>query len=244
MKFLLALLFAASSLCAAQKPTGSCEVKVLVPGAAEVTVQGSHIDVRTVSGAEAHDASTGGSRCEPPLPDRDFEGFRLEVKQKHGDVQLSQTPSRSDGYRAVVFLRNTGPGPSLFVFRLRWTPPPPAPPPGMSMNNTVHSQGRGRGEARLDDHPPLALTGATVDFDNGGKLFVVMPAEHGPPVSFGGSVMSFEGGVMKADVAAGEQFQGLRGPMYLYFDGKRQIYKIDLQATDGQQHLRVTWERK
>ncbi len=241
MKAPLALLLAPAWLYAAQKPTGSCEVRVLVPGAAEVTVQAARIDVRTVSGAEAQDK---GSRCEQPLPDRDFEGFRLEVKQKHGDVQLSQPPSRSNRYRAVVFLRNTGAGASLFIFRLRWTPPPPAPPAGMSMNNTVHSQGRGRGEARLDDNPPLPLTGATVDFDNGGKLFVVMPAERGAPVAFGGSVMSFEAGVMKAQVTAGEPFQGLRGPMYLYFDGKRQIYKIELQATDGQQHLRVAWERK
>ena len=241
MKALFTLLFAASLVSAAGKPTGSCEIRVMLDGAAEVTVHAGAIDIRNVSGAQAADA---GSKCATPLPTRDFEGFRLEVKQKRGEVQLSQPPSRSNGYRAVIFVRNVGPGASLFIFHLKWTPPPPAPPPGMSMNNTVHSQARGRGEARLDGEPPISVTGATVDFDNAGKLFVVMPAGRGEPLSFGGSVISFEGGVMKADVAADDRLHGLRGPMYLYFDGKRQIYKIDLQATDGQQRLHLTWEKK
>ena len=86
-----------------------------------------------------------------------------------------------------------------------------------------------------------------MDLDNGGKIFVVFTPERGTPgapLSFGGSVMSWEGGVMKADVAADERLGRLRGPMYLYFDGKRQVYKIEMQATDGQQRLSLKWDAR
>jgi hypothetical protein len=64
----------------------------------------------------------------------------------------------------------------------------------------------------------------------------------GEPESFSGSIMSSEGGVMKADIGAGERFEHLRGPMYLYFDGKQQVFKIEFKATDGQQTLALKWE--
>lgn len=225
---------------------GECEIRLSVDEAVEVRIQGNRVEAHNVSGAEARDE---GSTCTAPLPDRDFEGFKFEVKQKQkrGEVQLSQPPSRSNGYRAVVFIRDKEAGSGDYEFRVSWTAPPPEPPAGMSLNNTIHAQGRGHGEAKLDDEAAIAFAGVTVDLDNGGKIFVVMTPERGKPgapASFSGSLMSWEGGVMKADVAADERLARLRGPMYLYFDGKRQVYKIELQATDGQRKLSVKWEAR
>lgn len=235
--------FTAKPMPETDAPKGKelCEIRLKVDEAVDVTLSGGRVDVHNVSGADAEDE---GSACTAPLPERDFEGFQLKVKQKRGEVQLSQSPSRANRYKAEIFIRDSSPGASLYVLRLIWTRPAPAPPPGMSLNNTASSKGSGHGEARLDDEPALALTKAAVDYDNGGKLFVVLSPESGAPLSFGGSIMSFEGGVMKAEVAADERFDRLRGPMLLYFDGKRQVYKIELNATDGQKRLRVTWEKK
>jgi hypothetical protein len=36
----------------------------------------------------------------------------------------------------------------------------------------------------------------------------------------------------------------LPGPMYIYFDASKQIYKIAMDATNGQDQLRMSWERK
>ena len=95
--------------------------------AVEVTLRGDRVDVHNVSGADARDR---GSTCTSPLPNHDFEGFKLEVKQKpkRGDVQLSQPPARSNGYKAVGFIRDKEPGAGDYAFRLTWTQPPPEPP--------------------------------------------------------------------------------------------------------------------
>jgi hypothetical protein len=210
-----------------------------VDDAVEVSIHGDLVEVHNISGGDARD---DGSECSAPLPARDFDGFQFSVKERRNEIRLTEPPSMRNGYRATVFIRDSAPGPGAYHFRLSWKAPPPAPPPGMSLNNSVHSTAQGHGEARLDDHPALALTTATVDYDQGGKIFVVFGMAQGEPESFSGSIMSSEGGVMKADIAAGKRFEMLRGPMYLYFDGKRQVFKIELKATDGQQTLALKWE--
>jgi hypothetical protein len=223
----------------APRGKGHCDIRLLVDDAVEVSVHGDRVDVHNISGGDARD---DGSECTAPLPDRDFDGFQFSVKEKRNEIRLTEPPSRRNGYRAVVFIRDNAPGEGRYDFRLSWKQPPPPPPPGMSFNNAVHSAAAGHGEARIDDRPSLALTKASVDFDNGGNIFVIFELAQGAPTAFRGTVMSQEGGVMKADMAAGERFDHLRGPMYLYFDGKRQVFKIELKATDGQQHLTLQWE--
>jgi hypothetical protein len=218
---------------------GQCDIRLLVDDAVEVSVHGDGIDVHNISGGDAHDNQ---SECSAPLPDRDFDGFQFSVKEKRNQIYLAELPSARNGYKAVVFIRDTAPGEGRYDFRISWKLPAPPPPPGMSFNNTVHSAAVGHGEARVDDRPALALTKGAVDFDRGGNILVVFDMPRGAPVSFRGTVMSWERGVMKADIAADERFDHLRGPMYLYFDGKKQIFKIELHATDGQQRLTLKWE--
>jgi hypothetical protein len=223
----------------APRGKGQCDIRLLVDDAVEVSVHGDRVDVHNMSGGDARD---DGSECSAPMPASDFEGFQFSVKEKRNEIRLTEPPSQRNGYRAVVFIRDSATGEGRYAFRLSWKQPLPPPPPGMSMNNTVHSTAAGHGKARLDDRPALALTKASADFDNGGNIFVIFEVDKGAPIAFRGTVMSWEGGVMKADIAADERFDHLRGPMYLYFDGKRQVFKIELKATDGQQHLTLQWE--
>ena len=223
----------------APRGRGQCDIRLLVDDTVEVSVRGDRVDVHNISGGDARD---DGSECSAPLPSRDFEGFQFAVKEKRNEISLAEPPSPRNDYRAVVFIRDTAPGEGRYSFRLTWKLPAPEPPPGMSLNDAVHSTARGHGDARLDDRQPVALAGATVDYDHGGNILVVFDIPHGAPISFRGTVMSSERGVMKADIAADERLDRLRGPMYLYFDPKRQVYKIELKATDGQQRLALKWE--
>jgi hypothetical protein len=223
----------------APRGKGQCNIRLLVDDAVEVSIRGDRVDVRTISGGDARDNE---SECSAPLPDRDFDGFQFSVKEKRNEMRLTEPPSRRNGYRAIVFIRDSAQGEGRYDFRISWKVPPPPPPQGMSFNNTVHSAAAGHGEARMDDRPALPLTKVAVDFDHGGNVFVVFNLPRGVPTSFSGTVLSWEGGVMKADISADERFDHLRGPMYLYFDGKKQVFKIELQATDGQQRLTLKWE--
>lgn len=217
----------------------ACEIRLQVDDAVYVTLHRDRVDVRNVTGGDARDE---GSACSAPLPEAEVEAFHFQVKAKRNEIRLAEPPSSRNGFRAVVFIRDSAPGPGEYVFRVTWKTPPPAPPPGMSFNNAAHSSGRGHGEATLDDDPPVVLTKASVDYDTAGHVFVVFDTQGGEPVSFGGAVMSLDGAVMKADAAADARFQRLRGPMYLYFDDKRRVFKIDLNATDGQRRLKLHWE--
>ncbi len=219
---------------------GQCDIRLLVDDTVEVSVQGDRIHLHTIEGHDAHD---DGSECNSPLPTHEFGGFQFSAKEKRGEMKLNAPPSKSNGYAAVVFIHDNASGEGRYAFRLSWIMPPPAPPPSMSFNNTLHSTSKGGGSARLNDGQELALTGATVDADRGNKLFVVISFAGGSFAGFSGSVMSFDGSVMKADVAADDRFDGLRGPMYLYFDGQKQVFKIGMEATDGQERFTLKWDR-
>src|SRR5215469_1971937 len=165
----------------APRGKGQCDIRLLVDDAVEVSVHGDRVAVHNISGGDARD---DGSACSAPLPDRDFDGFQFSVKEKRNAIRLTEPPSRRNGYRAVIFIRNSEPGEGRYDFRLSWKQPPPTPPPGMSFNNTIHSAAAGHGEARLDDLPPLALAKASVDFDRGGNLFVLFESAQGAPTAF------------------------------------------------------------
>jgi hypothetical protein len=234
--------FTARPMAGGKLPSGKgqCDIRLSVDDAVDVTVRGDRVDVHTVSGADAKDA---GSQCNAPLPKKDFDGFVFSVRQKRNQMQLSESPGIRNGYKATVFIRDSAPGAGQYWFRLTWKIPPPEPPAGMSFNNTIHSTARGHGEARLDDAAAVPLSTATVDYDRSGHIFVLFTTAHSAPVSFGGAVMSLDGGVLKADIASDDRFDNLRGPMYVYYDGQHQVYKIEMQGTDGQEHLRLKWEK-
>lgn len=114
---------------------------------------------------------------------------------------------------------------------------------GLAWNNTYHSGGPGRGTSRLSGYGEQRLFEANVDIDRGGKILVSFRTDSGRPLTFSGSMMGPDGGTLKADVASDDR-AGLRGPMYLSRDAGGTIYRITLDATNGQDRLHLEWQRR
>ncbi len=215
-----------------------CEIRLIVDKQVEVSLHGDTIGVHTLTGADARD---NGSECSAPLPERVVDGFILAVKKHHGEVRLVSEPTSRNAFTATVFIHNNSGGDGLYDLRLSWSVPPTD---AINANNASHSAAHGTGKAALNDAAPVPLGDVTLDMDLGGKVLVTFQVGRSGSASFTGSIMSREGGVMKVDAAADERFLHLPGPMYIYLDASKQIYKIAMDATNGQQQLRVTWERK
>ena len=107
----------------------------------------------------------------------------------------------------------------------------------------------GRVARRLCERAPqeilveLRLSDVTVEIDRGGKIVAYFRADRGRSLTFTGQVMGSEGpGRIKADVASEDR--RLRGPMYLSVDDRRQVNSITLEATDGRDRMRLSWDRR
>jgi hypothetical protein len=96
---------------------GQCDVRLQVDDQVEVSVQGDGVFIRTLSGQDARD---DGSECNAPLPPQDVQGFSFEVKDSRGDIKLVEEPSRRNGGRAVVRIRDAPGGFGRYHFRLSW----------------------------------------------------------------------------------------------------------------------------
>ena len=96
---------------------GQCDIRLRVDNEAEVSVRGDMVNVRTISGRDARD---NGSECNEPLPDRDMEGFNFEVLDRRNDIVLLAEPSRRNGFRAIVRIRDSAGGEGRYHFRLTW----------------------------------------------------------------------------------------------------------------------------
>ena len=219
---------------------GRCEIRLMVDQQVEVSLRGDTIAVHTLTGADARD---NGSECSAPLPDRPVEEFALKAEKRHGEVRLVSEPSARNGFTATVFIHDNAPGEGFYQLRISWNLPSEAPP-GMSLNNATHYAARGHGTASLNETAAEPLGDVAVDIDRGGKALITFQVGRSGAVSFTGTVMSWEDGAMKIDAVADERHRRLPGPMYLYFDASKQIYKIAMDATNGQDQLRVSWERK
>jgi len=219
---------------------GQCEIRLIVDRQVDVSLRGDTIGVRTLTGADARDS---GSECSAPLPAREVEGFTFAVKKRHGEVSLVEGPSARNNFTATFFIHGNAGGDGLYDVRISWTEPSAAPP-GMSMNIAIHFAARGAGKAALNDAAPVSLGDVSVDIDRGNKIMVTFQVGRSGSAILTGTVMSWEGGVLKMDAAADEQFHRLPGPLYLYFDARKQIYKAAMDATNGQEQLRVAWQRK
>jgi hypothetical protein len=114
---------------------------------------------------------------------------------------------------------------------------------GLTWNNTYHSGGPGRGVSTLSGYGEQRLFDANVDIDRGGKILISFRTDSGRPLTFSGSMMGPDGGTLKADVASDDR-AGLRGPMYLSRDAGGTIYRISLDATNGQDRLHLEWQRR
>ena len=236
---------------------GQCDIQLLVDNEVEVAVRGDMVDIRTISG---HDARDRGSECNAPLPDRDVAGFRFENIESRGEVRLIGEPSRRNGFAAIVHIRDGQGGEGGYHFRISWAmtgrdsdrPPsrrsddfdrPRAAEGGFSWNNVLNFRGVGRGRATTNDSGEMRLGEVTVDIDRGGKMMARFRSEdRGRPLEFTGQVLASEGGRWKVDVMSEDR--RLRGPMWISVDERNQVNSITLEATDGRDRMRLSWDRR
>jgi hypothetical protein len=107
---------------------GQCDIRLQVDDQVEVTVDGDRVYIRTLSGQDARD---DGSECNMPLPRREVEGFNFDVKERRGDIQLVEGPTRRNGGKVIVRIHDGPGGFGRYIFRLNWAPdfggghPPP-----------------------------------------------------------------------------------------------------------------------
>jgi len=235
---------------------GQCDIRLQVDNEVEVSVRRDEVFIRTISGRDARD---DGSECNAPLPDRDVPGFNFEVLDRRNDIRLLAEPSRRNNFTAIVAIRDSDGGEGRYHFRLSWQMTGSdyrsdhrdfdrpgfddrRGPPGFSWNNVVNFQGHGRGSSSINNFGEQRLSDANVDIDRGGKVMVTFRTDHGRPLVLNGFLIAEEGGRLKADMATEDR--RLRGPMYLSVDDRRNINSISLEATDGHDRMRLTWDRR
>ena len=83
---------------------GQCDIRLQIDGEAEVSVEGDRVFIRTLSGRDGRD---DGSECNEPLPRGEVRNFNYEVKDSRGEIVLLDQPSRRNGDRAVVRIRDS-----------------------------------------------------------------------------------------------------------------------------------------
>jgi hypothetical protein len=236
---------------------GQCDIRLQVDNEVEVAVRRDLVTVRTISGRDARD---DGSECNGPLPDRDLEAFNFEVMDSRNDIRLLAEPSRRNDFTAIVRIRDSSGGEGRYHFRLTWQmtgtdyrrgsgpsrrddDERPRGGAGFSWNNTISFRGNGRGVASWNNRGDLQLSDVTVEIDRGGKIAAYFRADRGRSLTFTGQVMGSEGpGRIKADVTSEDR--RLHGPMYLSVDDRRQVNSITLEATDGRDRMRLSWDRR
>jgi len=246
---------------------GQCDIRLQVDGEVEVSVRRDSVFIRTISGRDAYD---DGSECNAPLPDRDVGGVGFEVKDSRNEIRLLAEPSRRNDFAAIVRIRDSSGGQGRYHFRLSWQmtgsdyrndgrggrddrPPgfddrrpgfdrPGGPGgPGFAWNNVINFRGRGRGTASMNNFEDR-LSDVEVNIDRGGRIVVVFRAERGRTHAFNGMVNGREGGRLRADVVSDDR--RLRGPMFISVDDRQNVNSITLDATDGRDRMRLTWDRR
>jgi hypothetical protein len=237
---------------------GQCDIRLQVDDQVEVSVRRDTVSVRRLSGQEARD---DGSECNAPLPDRDLQDFRFEVIDSRNEIRLVDGPSRRNDFTALIAIRDSSSGFGRYHFRLSWAmtalseaPRREGPPEfprgdgdrpggGFAWNNATHFAAPGRGGSTLSGYGSQRLLDASVDIDRGGRIQVSFRTDTGRPITFSGTVISRDGDTLKADVVADDRMLRLRGPMYLTLRGSEDIDRIALDATNGQDTLRLNWDR-
>jgi hypothetical protein len=235
---------------------GQCDIRLLVDNEAEVSVRGDMVIIRTIAGRDARD---DGSECNAPLPDREIAGFSFQAIESRNEMRLLGEPSRRNGFAAMVHIRDGAGGEGRYRFRLSWAMTGrdsdrpssrrndefdrPRAAEGFSWNNTVSFRGVGRGTATTNDSGEMRLGEVTIDIDRGGKMVArFRTVGPGRPLSFTGQVLASESGRWKVDVMSEDR--RLRGPMWISVDERNQVNSITLEATDGQDRLRLSWDRR
>jgi hypothetical protein len=243
---------------------GQCDIRLQVDDQVEVSVRRDVVAIRTLSGQEARD---DGSECNEPLPDREMDGFNFEVKDSRNDIRLLEEPNRRNRFTAFVRIRDNSGGFGRYHFRITWAltggsyngrpgdyrpgggrpdfgRPDENGRGGFAWHNANHFSGNGRGSSSLTGYGSQRLFDANVDIDRGGRIQVSFRTDSGRPITFAGNVIARDGDALKADVVADDRMLRLRGPMYISVDGRQNIYRISLDATNGRDNLRLNWDRR
>ncbi len=243
---------------------GQCYIRLEIDIEVRITIRRDQVLVHTVSGEDARD---DGSDCSTPLPDRDVRDFTVQPVDNRSEMQILERPSARNDYAVVLRIVDEAPGFGRYHFRMSWDASPgPAPvpdkaprpqtegdrpnaPPGFVWNNAVTYTGRGSGESLLNEGTGQRLAGVRVDIDLGGKIVVSFTPEQARgvrrpprPLTFSGSVMTREGSRIRADMVTEDR--RLHGTMTLSVDDSHNVNSITMNATDGQDHLHLTWDRR
>jgi hypothetical protein len=96
------------------------------------------------------------------LPGRDVENFRFDVREKRGDIQMVEGPSRGNGGKVMVRIHDGPGGFGRYIFQLSWTmgfdrggPPPPPP------QEERRDGDRRDGDRRMDERRDFRILNAT-----------------------------------------------------------------------------------
>jgi hypothetical protein len=95
---------------------GQCDIRLRIDDEVRVEVRGDQVVIKEVRGAPGRDE---GSECNMPLP-ADPRDFRFEVRDSRDEVLLIDQPSRRNGGRAIVAIRDKKGGAGRYHFRLSW----------------------------------------------------------------------------------------------------------------------------
>ena len=243
---------------------GQCDIRLAIDNEVRITIRRDQVIVHTISGEDARD---DGSDCSTPLPDRDVRDFTVQPLDSRSEIHVLERPSERNDYAVVLRIVDEAPGFGRYHFRMSWDaslPPAPIPgkaprpqtesdrpnaPPGFVWNNAVTYTGRGSGESVLNEGVSQPLADVRVDIDLGGKIVVSFTPEQPRgvrrpprPVLFTGSVMTREGSRIRADMVTEDR--RLHGTMTLSVDDSHSVNSVTMNATDGQDRLRLAWDRR
>jgi hypothetical protein len=233
---------------------GQCDIRLKVDNDVEVTLRGDMVTIHTFTGQDAHN---DGSECNYPLPDHDLRGFHFEAVESRNEMRLVEPPSPRNNFEVVVRIHDSATGIGHYHFRLTWDNQGLSSgtgggvdrraPEGFSWNNVINFHGRGQGESRLNEISQH-LADVSVNIDRGAKILVTFAPERGRgadkpprPLVFTGTLMESQEYRLKADMVSEDH--RLHGTMILSVD-RQNVNSITMDATDGQDHLHLTWDRR
>jgi len=233
---------------------GQCDIRLQVDDEVEVSVRG---DLSPSAPSPGATRATTAANATPPCPTATSQASTSRWwKPQTRSACWANPPAATASPLSCTSATRRGEG--RYHFRLSWAingrdsdrPPsrrnddsdrPPAAP-GFSWNNTLSFTGvghgmattNGSGEMRLGevDHRDRSRRQAGASFRTGGR---------GRPLSFTGQILANEGGRWKGRRHVRRPPPAR--PMWISVDDRRQVSSISLEATDGQDRLRLSWDR-
>ncbi|MBX5494661.1 MAG: hypothetical protein IRZ15_04945 [Bryobacteraceae bacterium] len=230
---------------------GQCDIRLRVDHEVEVSVQGSHVFVRTIAGRDAQDA---GSECNEPLPRGDVQNFRFEKHDGRGDMKLLAEPSRRNSYRAVVRIRDGSGGDDRYHFRLTWDitgnegwgrPSRPRRDfrSGDAPEATIRYRGSGSGTYARSGKRSEAIDDAEIVIDSDGTVTASFETDRRRRISFTGRVTDRRNSIIQADVVSSNTVRDMRGEMTIQLDRRREIDQVSLNGQARGENVTLNWSR-